>query len=542
MDIKDGEKISVLARLKKVQEAFKRLGIHTNKDDVPVVAVLGSGGGLRAMIGFLGVLTELSNQDFLDTVTYICGTSGSTWCMASLYNSDNWSTSMTEMERTMCERLGKNEWDWAKSWEKIKQLKESESLTAFWAYVVIQIMTKEINEKKLSDHRAACEVGKNPYPVYAAIERENLDYGIPHKPGTWFEFTPHKVGFPAFQHFVDTKFLGSQFEDGAPSKITPEKELCFLQGQITDALSKAHIITSANTDNDYNESNPTKCEKCKRLHTLLTEDQERMSYQRREELLFILTQFMDDNTFEEKKKSGVKKRHKHFVWGLDYCNVCKVIYQLLVSFAKWRLVATHNSQHNSGDKGFCEIWKIIHKLMVLLAKWEWGTTYNFLYNPNVSDGATNDIFNKEYLHLIDAGLELNTAYPLMLMPHRKVDLILSFDFSEGDPFKTLTDAREYCTINNIPFPIVDINVCEEAMPSKHCYIFEGDDKDVPTVMHFPLFNRKNCGDDVLQWRKRYPTAKLSYTNSDIEDLIRVSKQNVRFTKNLILEKLQNLCS
>lgn len=46
---------------------------------VPVIAVLGSGGGFRAMVGFSGVMKALYESGVLDCVTYVAGLSGSTW-------------------------------------------------------------------------------------------------------------------------------------------------------------------------------------------------------------------------------------------------------------------------------------------------------------------------------------------------------------------------------------------------------------------------------------------------------------------------------
>lgn len=46
---------------------------------VPVLAVLGSGGGFRAMVGFSGVMKALYDSGVLDCVTYVAGLSGSTW-------------------------------------------------------------------------------------------------------------------------------------------------------------------------------------------------------------------------------------------------------------------------------------------------------------------------------------------------------------------------------------------------------------------------------------------------------------------------------
>lgn len=46
---------------------------------VPVIAIAGSGGGFRAMVGFAGVMKALFESDVLDCATYVAGLSGSTW-------------------------------------------------------------------------------------------------------------------------------------------------------------------------------------------------------------------------------------------------------------------------------------------------------------------------------------------------------------------------------------------------------------------------------------------------------------------------------
>lgn len=42
---------------------------------------------------------------------------------------------------------------------------------------------------------------------------------------------------------------------------------------------------------------------------------------------------------------------------------------------------------------------------------------------------------RDIMHLIDAGLFLNSPYPSVLREARDVDLIISFDFSEDKPFE-----------------------------------------------------------------------------------------------------------
>lgn len=46
---------------------------------VPVVAVLGSGGGMRALTAFYGSLYGLQQLNLLDSALYLSGISGSTW-------------------------------------------------------------------------------------------------------------------------------------------------------------------------------------------------------------------------------------------------------------------------------------------------------------------------------------------------------------------------------------------------------------------------------------------------------------------------------
>lgn len=40
-----------------------------------------------------------------------------------------------------------------------------------------------------------------------------------------------------------------------------------------------------------------------------------------------------------------------------------------------------------------------------------------------------------HLRLVDAGLAINSPFPLILCPHRDVDLILSFSYSRSKPFE-----------------------------------------------------------------------------------------------------------
>ncbi|XP_048456434.1 cytosolic phospholipase A2 zeta-like [Rhincodon typus] len=93
-DIADSEKEFLVKRKKFSARALKKvLNLKkTPKDsNVPVIAILASGGGVRAMTSLYGILHGLQQIHVLDCVTYIIGVSGSTWCMSTLYQDANWS-------------------------------------------------------------------------------------------------------------------------------------------------------------------------------------------------------------------------------------------------------------------------------------------------------------------------------------------------------------------------------------------------------------------------------------------------------------------
>ena len=56
-------------------------------------------------------------------------------------------------------------------------------------------------------------------------------------------------------------------------------------------------------------------------------------------------------------------------------------------------------------------------------------------NVAIDPAIPKDMTVNEQMHLIDAGLYLNSPYPSVLGKARDIDLIISFDFSDGDPFE-----------------------------------------------------------------------------------------------------------
>ena len=58
-----------------------------------------------------------------------------------------------------------------------------------------------------------------------------------------------------------------------------------------------------------------------------------------------------------------------------------------------------------------------------------------MVNVAIDPAIPKDMTLNEKMHLVDAGLYLNSPYPSVLGKARDIDLIISFDFSDGDPFE-----------------------------------------------------------------------------------------------------------
>ncbi|KAL0194273.1 hypothetical protein M9458_012569, partial [Cirrhinus mrigala] len=116
------------------------------QDEVPNIALLGSGGGQRAMVGLLGSLVELDKAGLLDCILYLSGVSGSTWCMASLYQEPDWSTKLETVKDKIIERLNGPEVSLTDKLEKLKKYyygKKFFNLTDVWAVLFITSYVKE---------------------------------------------------------------------------------------------------------------------------------------------------------------------------------------------------------------------------------------------------------------------------------------------------------------------------------------------------------------------------------------------------------------
>ncbi|KAM7165265.1 cytosolic phospholipase A2 zeta-like isoform 3-T3 [Macrochelys suwanniensis] len=215
------------------------------KDEVPVVAVLGSGGGTRALSSFYGSLSGLQQLSLLDSTTYLCGISGSTWCLSALYQDTDWSCKDLQGAISNARDNVSSSKAGALSSERLKyyfqELNSMEndgrkvSFTDLWGLIIEYFLHQKEDLSKLSDQQEAVKRAQNPYPIYAAINvRPNIsddDFA------EWCEFTPYEVGFRKYGAFVRTEDFDSEFFMGRLIRKRPEPRICYLQGMWGSAFA-----------------------------------------------------------------------------------------------------------------------------------------------------------------------------------------------------------------------------------------------------------------------------------------------------------------
>ncbi|XP_062031915.1 cytosolic phospholipase A2 gamma, partial [Lepus europaeus] len=615
--IQKEEKAAVEKRSQQVLAALKKLNIEAN--EAPVIAVLCSGGGLRAHIACLGVLSELQEQGLLDAVTYLAGVSGSTWAMSSFYSNQG---NTKDTEDDLRRRFDQREWDLNHSMSRTIQAAKEDtySLTDFWAYMVVTKQTRELQECRLSSMQQPVDEGRLPYPLFAAIDGDFQTAWKKRKSQkTWFEFTPHHAGYPALGAYVSTTHFGSRFENGKLIAAKPERDLAFLKGLWGSALASMESIkeflldklhklkASLSPKYEIREETLRSLQYSEPIHAgytekaLAMEGTLRLDYEIREEtlrslaynesghvshtgweleeaLLDLLLAYVQDPgsssvidrlqalQLQLKIARGGREDEPEHTWlaemirhwsSIPPAEQGQFLEYLVYCFTREEEPPVGSERSGPIMQGLLEynpmstvknIFKFVTESCCFMAKttlcfvkWEWGTIHNFLYRHGAI--ADKTMHSRELLHLVDAGFAINTPYPLVLPPSREAQLILSFDFSAGDPFETIRATADYCHRHKIAFPPVEEATLKKwAKAPGSCYVLRGDAG--PVVMHFPLFNTDACGDEIQKWVSTYGTIKLAdtYTLELVTQLLELSKKNVRMNTERILQEMEKAAS
>uniref|UniRef100_A0A8C0GHV7 Phospholipase A2 n=1 Tax=Chelonoidis abingdonii TaxID=106734 RepID=A0A8C0GHV7_CHEAB len=484
------------------------------KDEVPVVAVLGSGGGTRALTSFYGSLSGLQQLDLLDSTMYLCGISGSTWCLSALYQDTDWSCKDLQGAISNARDNVSSSKAGAFSSERLKyyfqELNSMEnggrkvSFTDLWGLIIEYFLYRKEDLSKLSDQQEAVKRAQNPYPIYAAINvRPNIsddDFA------EWCEFTPYEVGFRKYGAFVRTEDFDSEFFMGRLIRKRPEPRICYLQGMWSSAFAASlddvflKMVGSGLSFLDSLKDVIRVIDDCQRFH------------------------------FRE----ATRLKTRLVIPGGP-------LLQIFQDFFKSRVTSGETFNFMQG--------LYLHRNYV-------NNRHFVAWKGTHLDAFPNQLTPMEdSLYLVDGGFSINSPFPVVLQPERDVDVILSFNYSWDAPFEVLQLTQKYCEEQEIPFPQIILSEEDEKKP-KECYMFVDDENPkAPIVLHFPLVNdtfrkykalgieresedEKSFGDFVIEVKDSpYRTLNFTFEPYDFDRLVEVNCYNVLNNKDMLLKAL-----
>ncbi|XP_060607580.1 cytosolic phospholipase A2-like isoform X2 [Ruditapes philippinarum] len=541
----DQEKEYLLKRKEKVMEGMQRLlgeeKAPKNVDDAPTIAVIGSGGGFRAMVGLSGVVKALHDSGILQCTTYLCGLSGSSWYISTLYSHPSW----PQMAPGAMQDELKNNIDSSLLWllspqgvyrylDKImkkRQMGQPVSFTDFFGHMVGETLLKGRLDCKLSDQQAKLADGGIPMPLLTCVHVKKDRSARSFQ--EWVEFSPYEIGLAKYGTFMSTKLFGGKFFMGKLCKEYEEPPLHFLQG----IWGSAFCILFKRLLEDNRKLDPVEMIRLEMEKQLEENEQDESS------------DSSDEGEFDDAEEIAPNNRPSMIKLSKADTLPNREIPQSKASpsLSERSLASNGKSQtlpnnfrapkrlmstRRTKQKGY---WSDFLKGVFENKKFELlstragraGVIHNFMRGlslqqsyplspftplkktaPDLDDvdgdpnSRTSDDFdgifemhptNVKHLYMVDAGLTFNSPYPVVLRPQREVDIILSFDFSARPsdttpPFKELLLAANWAKKHKVSFPPIDTSVFDRE-GLKEMYIFKHPtDPHCPVVLHFCLVN------------------------------------------------------
>ncbi|XP_054653674.1 cytosolic phospholipase A2 beta-like isoform X2 [Dunckerocampus dactyliophorus] len=498
------------------QNMQKLFGLDSppSPNKVPTIALVGSGGGTRAMTGLLGSLRSLKDLNILDTVSYITGVSGSTWAMSALYQGENWSQGSIDGTITEIKKEISKDFLSLFTSEKLqyysKEIEEKinigyiPSQTDMAALIYEEAVFGKKMTSTLSEQQGAVNEGQNPFPVYTAVNMK--DKAGCESEAEWCEFTPYEVGFQKYGAYVKAEDFGSQFFLGHLIKKLPEVRIPYLIGIWSSFFSvnvAQLLMQDPHPEQDW--------------ETWFGPDISDLEAD--SEPSTLDTQLVDPSTHVSKIISDFLRNRP----------VVSTVY----NFMHGLLLHSNYNKHAN-----FKAWKETHP-----------DAFPNILTPR--DSA---------LHLVDSALAINIGLAPVLRPEREVDIIICLDYSwnPDNILMAIKQTAAYCEDHKLAFPHVDFARLE-AEPQKEVYIFEDEENPkAPIVILFPLVNisfkhfkqpgvkreteeEMEAGEvDVRTTTSPFTTDQMIYSGEDFEALMSLTAYNIANNKGSILETLDKV--
>ena len=255
---------------------------EVDPEDVPTIAMCGSGGGLRALVAGAGSYLSAQEAGLFDCVTYTAGVSGSCW-LQTLYNSSLGGRRYDTLVEHLKKRIGvhiafpptalgllttapTNKFLLSGFVEKLKgDPSEGFNFNLVDLYGILLAsrllvprgeLGVDDRDLKLSSQRAYVDQGANPLPLYTAVRHEipieekktkgeKIEGGASEETKEkakqeawfqWFEFSPYEFWCEELEAGIPTWSIGRRFHKGCnvPPREDefglPELRVPFLMG------------------------------------------------------------------------------------------------------------------------------------------------------------------------------------------------------------------------------------------------------------------------------------------------------------------------
>uniref|UniRef100_A0A6Q2WSQ8 Phospholipase A2 n=1 Tax=Esox lucius TaxID=8010 RepID=A0A6Q2WSQ8_ESOLU len=476
----------VMLGIKKLLDMEKPCFLPSTPQEVPVIAIVGSGGGFRAMVGFSGVMKALYESGVLDCATYIAGLSGSTWYMSTLFSHPEFPAKgpkdiNAELMKSVSSNplrllLPQHITNYIHAlWSK-KAKGQPVTFTDIFGMLIGETLIPARMDTKLSELQEKVNEAQCPLPLFTCLHvKPNVSELMF---ADWVEFSPYEIGMAKYGTFMTPDLFGSKFFMGTAVKKYDENPLHFLMGVWGSAFSILFNRVIGVKDTVGGSTMEEELENIKPQQIVgedsLDNDEEPQKggsenpddeYQRTAEKSWVqrmITSLFSDSALFNTREGRAGKVH-NFMLGLNlntnlpFSSFGDLMYQNSCASVEDEVDAVTDPDEFAG-----------------------------IYEPL-------DVKSKK-IHIVDSGLTYNLPYPLILRPQRGVDLIISFDFSarpsdSSPPFKELLLAEKWARMNKLPFPKIDPKVFDRE-GLKECYVFKPKkgERNCPTVIHFVLVN------------------------------------------------------
>ncbi|KAF2089501.1 FabD/lysophospholipase-like protein [Saccharata proteae CBS 121410] len=251
----DEEKRFLRKRKRYIRRALaKYLDIDENEihpDDIPTIAMCGSGGGLRALVAGTSSYLSAAESGLFDCVTYTAGVSGSCW-LQTLYYSSLAHQSHQKLINHLKNRLNvhiafpppalamissapTNKYLLSGLVEKLKGVPDADFglVDIYGLLLAARLMVPkgelavDSRDLKISNQRRFVDGGAHPLPIYTAVRHEipieKQDEEDQRKARAkarqeawfqWFEYTPYEFWCEELEAGIPTWAIGRKFSGG----------------------------------------------------------------------------------------------------------------------------------------------------------------------------------------------------------------------------------------------------------------------------------------------------------------------------------------